>query len=116
MLYCWHLEISTIYGFVIVSSEWRIYIVCCSDSSFYTGITKDVSRRIDEHNQDNLKAAKYTRVRRPVRLIYEESVATRSEAAKRECEIKQMSRKEKEALINKAPHKQGFFEVEVASC
>lgn len=111
MLYCLRLEKSTIYGFVIVSSEWQIYIVCCSDSSFYTGITKDVSRRIDEHNQDNLKAAKYTRVRRPVILIYQETVTTRSEAAKREYEIKQMSRKEKEALIEKAPHEQGFFDV-----
>ncbi len=68
-------------------------------------------RRIDEHNQNDLKAAKYTRARRPVRLIYKESVATRSEAAKRECVIKQMSRKEKETLIEKALHEQSFFDV-----
>ncbi len=93
-----------------MSSEWQIYIVSCSDGSFYTGIAKDVLRRIDEHNQDDLKAARYTRARRPVRLIYKELVATRSEAAKREHEIKKMSRKEKEVLVKKAPHEQGFFD------
>ncbi len=111
MSYCLRPEKSTIYGFVIVSNEWQIYVVCCSDNSFYTGITKNISRRIDEHNQGDLKAARYTRARRPVRLVYQETVATRSEAAKREYEIKQMHRKEKEVLIEKAPHEQGFFEV-----
>jgi len=81
-----------------VSSSWKIYIVECSDGSFYTGITTDIDRRILEHNY-SLKAAKYTRSRRPVRLVYEESASNRSEASKREYAIKRLKRKNKSSLI-----------------
>jgi putative endonuclease len=64
-----------------------------------TGIAKDVARRVDEHNANNLLAANYTRARRPVMLVYQEAVATRSAAGKREYAVKCMSRAEKEALI-----------------
>lgn len=81
-----------------MSSSWKIYIVECSDGSFYTGITTDIDRRILEHNY-SLKAAKYTRSRRPVRLVYEESASNRSEASKREYAIKRLKRKNKSSLI-----------------
>ena len=57
---------------------WFLYIIECSDGSFYTGITKDVDRRLQEHNAG--KASKYTRRRLPVRLRYTEECADRTEA------------------------------------
>ena len=74
------------------------YIVKCSDGSFYTGWTTDIDRRVKQHNSG--KGAKYTRVRLPVELIYHEVYETKSEAMMREYEIKSMSRKKKEELVN----------------
>lgn len=79
--------------------SWSVYIVRCADGSLYTGIAKDVTRRVEEHNANNLLAANYTRARRPVTLVYQEAVATRSAAGKREYQVKQMSRREKAGLI-----------------
>lgn len=70
----------------------------CSDDTLYTGITTDLDRRVDEHNSSP-KAAKYTRVRRPVELIYFESCENKSSASKREYEIKQLSRVQKLFLV-----------------
>jgi len=78
---------------------WHVYIILCSDNSFYTGITTDIGRRINEHNSG--KAASYTRGRRPVKLFYQESCRSRSEALKREFQIKSLSQKEKIALIGR---------------
>jgi len=83
------------------SSAWRVYIVRCADDSLYTGITRDVMRRISEHNADNGAGASYTRARRPVKLVYQEPAADRSTASRREYQIKQLSRGEKLALIAK---------------
>jgi putative endonuclease len=80
-------------------TAWNVYIVRCVDCSLYTGIAKDAARRVEEHNSNDLLAANYTRTRRPVALVYQEMAATRSAALKREYEIKQMSRQEKEALF-----------------
>ena len=80
--------------------EWSVYMVRCLDGSLYTGITKDVSRRVSEHNSDDGLAANYTRSRRPVILVYQERQGTRSSASKREYAIKQMNRQEKLALID----------------
>ncbi len=79
--------------------DWYVYILRCSDNSLYTGVTKDIQRRVEEHNHSKL-GAKYTRGRRPVELIYSESLESRSAAAKRECEIKALSRLEKERLMS----------------
>jgi putative endonuclease len=81
------------------SELWFVYIVRCSDNSLYTGIAMDVTRRIDEHNKDDKAGAKYTRARRPVKLVYQEEVSSRSEAASREAVIKKLSKLEKESLI-----------------
>ena len=78
---------------------WFVYIVRCADDTLYTGIAKDVTRRIEEHNANNRLAANYTRARRPVALVYREAAKTRSAAARREHEIKEMARPEKEHLI-----------------
>jgi putative endonuclease len=71
----------------------------CADNTLYTGIATELERRIEEHNGSD-KGAKYTRVRRPVRLVYSEEYPDRSSASKREYEIKKkMSRAEKLKLI-----------------
>ncbi|MDB4620650.1 GIY-YIG nuclease family protein [Flavobacteriaceae bacterium] len=82
--------------------EWWVYLVSCSDGSLYTGITTNVERRISEHNTSK-KGAKYTRNKRPVRLVYSEAQSDRSTASKREYFIKKLSRDEKLKLIKKEP-------------
>ena len=77
------------------------YILKCKDDSLYTGWTNDLKKRITSHNAG--KGAKYTKARRPVELVYYEEFQTREEAKKREYAIKQLSRKEKEALIKTRP-------------
>ncbi len=79
--------------------SWFVYMVRCADNSLYTGITTDVSRRVEEHNGVGDMGAKYTRVRRPVNVVYQEEVASRSEASKREFAIKKLKKYQKEALI-----------------
>ncbi len=76
-----------------------VYILECSDSTLYTGITKDLIKRLDEHNNSH-KGAKYTKARRPVKIVYSECSADRSSALKREHTIKKLSRDEKIRLIN----------------
>ncbi len=78
---------------------YHVYIVQCSDDTLYTGITKDLDRRMREHNSSD-KGAKYTKARRPVTLVYHDSCEDRSSASKREYAIKKMSRQEKLSLIN----------------
>ena len=81
--------------------EYFVYILICSDNTYYTGITTDINRRLMEHNGNGgrNKGAKYTRYRRPVRLVYSQNFLNRSEASKEENRIKKLSRKEKLALI-----------------
>jgi putative endonuclease len=70
------------------AQAWHVYIVRCADGSLYTGVAKDLDARIAAHNLG--RGAKYTRGRRPVELIYAESVADRAAALKRELEIKRL--------------------------
>jgi putative endonuclease len=74
-----------------------VYVLECSDGTYYTGYTTDVDRRVDEH--DAGEGAKYTRGRTPVELRHVESYETRAAAMSREYEIKQLSRPEKEQLL-----------------
>lgn len=76
-----------------------VYILQCADNSLYTGITTDLDRRVEEHNSSKL-GAKYTKARRPVKLIYSKEFADRSEASKEESRIKKLSRQEKIELIS----------------
>lgn len=80
--------------------SWYVYILRCSDNSLYTGIATDVERRLDEHNNDNSLGAKYTRTRRPVKLVYQEQAGSRSEASKREYAIRKLSKRDKEKLAS----------------
>ncbi len=82
-----------------MSKMYHLYIVRCSDNTLYTGITKELKRRIDEHNSSD-KGAKYTKARRPVTLVYHEECADRSAASKREYAIKKMPKKKKLSLIS----------------
>lgn len=75
-----------------------VYILRCNDDTLYTGITKDVQKRLLEHNESD-KGAKYTKARRPVKLIYTEEAEDRSSASKREYAIKKLSRVKKLELI-----------------
>jgi len=81
---------------------WFVYIVECSDNTLYTGIATDINQRVNEHNTSK-KGAKYTKARRPVKLVYEEVADNRSLASKREYFIKKMSRIEKIKLITDMP-------------
>jgi putative endonuclease len=83
-----------------MDTGWCVYMVRCADDTLYTGIASDIERRLQEHNAGQ-RGAKYTRARRPVTLVYTEAVADRSAAARREVELRRMSRQEKEALIQR---------------
>jgi len=83
-----------------MNSMWQVYILKCADGTFYTGITTDVKRRVKEHNASVL-GAKYTRMRRPVKLVYICKKKNKSLAAKEEWKIKSMARSEKRKLIKK---------------
>ena len=80
---------------------WYVYIVECIDKSLYTGITTDVERRVNEHN-NRKSGAKYTKTRRPVRLVAYFDAESRSDASKEEYRIKQLTRAEKQILIKKS--------------
>lgn len=78
-------------------SNWVLYILKCNDDSYYTGITNDLEKRISDHESG--KGAKYTRGRGPFEVVYNEYHKDRSDASKREYEIKKLSRTDKEELI-----------------
>jgi putative endonuclease len=78
---------------------WYTYILLCHDNSYYTGITNNLEKRVKLHN--NKKGAKSLMGKLPVSLIYYEEYPNKSEAGKREIEIKGWPRKKKEQLLNK---------------
>jgi putative endonuclease len=78
-------------------ADFFCYIVECTDGTFYTGWTTDPQRRLKEHNAG--RGARYTRFRRPVRMVYVEAQPDRSAALRREIAIKKLSRSRKRALI-----------------
>ncbi len=88
---------------------WHVYIVRCADGTLYTGIARDVQRRIAEHNGAGGRGAKCLRGKRPVRLVYQESFFGRAAASRREYQIKQLGRAAKEQLLAAAdgPLRQG---------
>jgi len=78
---------------------WYVYILRLKDDSLYTGITKDIQRRIEEHEDG--RGSKYVRGRTPIKLVHSEECETRSEALKKEAEIKSWSKVKKENFIKK---------------
>jgi len=81
-------------------TDWTVYIVKCADTTFYTGITNGLEKRLKAHDAGT--GAKYTRNRGPVVLVYAEAAIDRSAASKREYAIKKLSRAEKLVLISGA--------------
>ncbi|GAB3273768.1 GIY-YIG nuclease family protein [Parahaliea aestuarii] len=83
-------------------SEWQVYILECADGSLYTGIARNLQRRLAQHNGDLAGGPRYTRGRRPVTLRWCDAAADRSTALRREAAIKRLSRDSKLALIRSA--------------
>ena len=79
---------------------YTVYILRCADDTLYTGITTDVVRRIEEHNESPL-GARYTRGRRPVMLVYARSFQNRSLASREEVRVKKLSRDKKLLLVHR---------------
>ena len=82
-------------------AEWHVYMLRCADRSLYTGVATDITARVAAHNAG--KGAKYTRGRLPAKLVYQEAVADRGTALKREYAIKRMSVAAKRQLIRQRP-------------
>ena len=80
-----------------MQSKYVVYILECRDGSFYTGITIDMQKRFTKHAA-GLGGA-YTRSHPPVKILYQEKVVDRSQALKREAELKKLSKAQKEKLI-----------------
>lgn len=80
--------------------SWFLYILRCADGSLYTGVTKDLERRCKQHNEG--RASRYTRGRRPTRLVYAEAHDSHSRALKREAAVKSLRRRQKDSLIGAA--------------
>ena len=77
---------------------WQVYMVRCKDGTLYTGITNDLAKRIKAHNSAK-DGARYTRSRRPVKLVYSEEAGSKSAAAKLEYKIKKMTRAKKKKMV-----------------
>ena len=86
-------------------ANWHVYIVRCADDSLYTGCTNDLVRRVSAHNAG--KGARYTRSRRPVKVVWSVRVKDKSAALSREAKIKQLTRAEKLALVGKKRRRKG---------
>lgn len=85
--------------------EWCVYMLHCCDGTLYTGSTNRLEQRVLAHAQG--RGAKYTRSRRPVELVYQETAADRSAALRREAQIKRLSRQEKWNLIEERNRRHG---------
>jgi putative endonuclease len=85
--------------------DWQVYIIRCSDGTLYTGITRDIERRLAQHGSST--GAKYFRGRRPEAVVYLEGGHDRSSASRREARIKQLSRTDKLRLIGSPSNETG---------
>lgn len=83
-----------------MSDTWHVYILQCADHTLYTGVARDLAKRLEQHNGEQAGGPKYTRGRRPVRLVWSDVAADRSLAQRREAAIKRLSRGEKLRLIS----------------
>ncbi|RJQ33315.1 GIY-YIG nuclease family protein [Candidatus Parcubacteria bacterium] len=79
------------------TKKYFVYLLRCKDNSLYTGYTNDVEARVEKHN--NGEGAKYTKYRRPVKVVYFEEFDSINDAMKREAQIKSWSKTKKEKLI-----------------
>ena len=79
-------------------NTWCVYLLCCADGSFYTGVTNDLLRRLRQHNGELAGGARYTQGRRPVRLVWQEASVDRGAAQVREAQIRKLPRSQKISL------------------
>ena len=89
-----------------MEKQWLVYILRCGDGTLYTGMTDDLSRRLEQHRTG--KGAKYTRGRPPLTLVYSETCINRSHALRREAAIKRLPRKQKLQLCESCDLKKFF--------
>ena len=82
-----------------MTGDWHVYILRCGDGTLYTGVTRDIQRRLAQHNGDCAGGPRYTRGRRPVALLWSEPAADRGSALQREAAIKRLSRVEKLRIV-----------------
>ena len=82
-------------------SAWHVYLLICADGTLYTGIARDLNRRLRQHNGDLAGGPRYTSGRRPVELVWSEAAEDRSAASQREAAIKRLSRRQKLALAGR---------------
>jgi putative endonuclease len=80
-------------------ADWHVYILQCVDGSLYTGVARDLQRRLRQHNGELAGGARYTMGRRPVQVLWSEASPDRGAAQRREYSIKKLARNEKLALI-----------------
>ena len=85
----------------MAEKTWVVYLLKCRDNTLYCGVTNNLSRRLRQHNGEIKGGAKYTQARRPCELVYHERCEDKSTAMKREYDIKQFSRIQKEQLFSK---------------
>jgi putative endonuclease len=83
----------------VSASDYSLYVLCCADSSLYTGIAIDVDKRVREHKKGG-RGAKYLRGRAPFHLVFQQVIGDRSVASQLEYRVKQLDKFQKEALIN----------------
>lgn len=81
--------------------KYYAYLARCNDNTLYAGYTNDLKEREIKHNDG--KGAHYTKIRRPIKIVYSEGFVNRSDAMKRECQLKKLKRDEKEDLIKSRP-------------
>lgn len=89
---------------------WFVYILECSDGTFYTGITNNLEKRFLQHKAG--KGGHYTRSHKVLKIIYQEKLNSKSEALKREHQIKKLKRAEKKSLIRSCKLNVSCFEAE----
>lgn len=92
-----------------MTKSWSVYLLRCNDNSLYTGISNDVSKRFETHQTGTSASAKYTKSRRPLKLVYQCEIGSRSEATKIEIKIKKLPKKKKEQLIQENVHLKDFL-------
>lgn len=86
-----------------IDKVWEVYMICTRSGKLYTGITTDVERRFREHAGEKRRGARFFSISRPDAVVFRERQQNRSEATRRESEIKRMTRRQKLALIEKNP-------------
>jgi putative endonuclease len=85
------------------AAAWRVYLLRCADGTLYTGVTRDLPRRLRQHNGEIVGGARYTRSRRPVELLWYEVHTQRGDAQRAEARIKGLPRRAKLQLSRQGP-------------